>query len=73
MVVWHRFKAAKSDWSCADSSRDRYRLHLGIAGSKLIPLAEPVRMTIEQSDRFPWLEQPDSFFRKVKEGLAAIR
>ena len=40
------------------------RIHLGIAGSKLI--------VIEKAGHFPWLEQPDRVFAAVKKGLAAL-
>ena len=40
------------------------RLHLGIAGSKL--------MVIEEAGHFPWLEQPEAFFAAVRSGLAAL-
>ena len=42
-----------------------HRLHMGIAGSKLI--------LIEKAGHFCWFEQPDQFFSKVKEGLAAVQ
>jgi proline iminopeptidase len=42
-----------------------HRLHLGIAGSKLI--------LIEKAGHFPWFEQPVPFFSKVKQGLAAVQ
>jgi proline iminopeptidase len=42
-----------------------HRLHIGIAGSKLI--------LIEKAGHFPWFEQPDQFFSKVKEGLAVVQ
>jgi proline iminopeptidase len=41
-----------------------HRLHLGIAGSKFV--------LIEKAGHFPWFEQPNQFFSKVKEGLAAL-
>jgi proline iminopeptidase len=42
-----------------------HRLHMGIAGSKLI--------LIEKAGHFSWLEQPDQFFSKVKEGSVAVQ
>lgn len=42
-----------------------HRLHMGIAGSKLI--------VIEKAGHFPWLEQADRFFSKVKQGLAVVQ
>ncbi|MFL9454216.1 alpha/beta fold hydrolase [Tolypothrix bouteillei VB521301_2] len=41
-----------------------HRLHMGIANSKLI--------LIEKAGHFPWLEQSEWFFNKVKEGLVAV-
>ena len=42
-----------------------HRLHLGVADSKFI--------LIEKAGHFSWFEQPDQFFSKVKEGLAAVQ
>jgi proline iminopeptidase len=42
-----------------------HRLHMGIPGSKLI--------LIEKAGHFSWFEQPEQFFSKVKEGLAAVQ
>ncbi|BAY50507.1 prolyl aminopeptidase (plasmid) [Scytonema sp. HK-05] len=42
-----------------------HRLHMAIAGSKLI--------LIEKAGHFSWFEQPNQFFRKVKQGLAAVQ
>lgn len=42
-----------------------HRLHMAIVGSKFI--------LIEKAGHFPWFEQPDQFFSKVKEGLAAVQ
>ncbi|MEP0891639.1 alpha/beta hydrolase [Leptolyngbya sp. NM2-A1] len=42
-----------------------HRLHMEITGSKFI--------LIERAGHFPWYEQPDQFFTKVKEGLAAVQ
>ncbi|MEH2234763.1 MAG: hypothetical protein V7K30_00515 [Nostoc sp.] len=55
--------AGSHDFIC--SPLHAHRLHLGIAGSKLI--------LIEKAGHFPWFEQPDPFFSKVKEGLAAVQ
>ncbi|MCB0172387.1 MAG: alpha/beta hydrolase [Anaerolineae bacterium] len=40
------------------------RLHQGIAGSTLI--------VIEQAGHLPWLEQPETFYRKVKQALPVL-
>jgi proline iminopeptidase len=40
------------------------RLHLGIAGSKL--------MVIEKAGHFPWMEQPEIFYPTVKQALYAL-
>ena len=57
------FVVGSHDFIC--SPLHAHRLHLRIAGSKLI--------LIEKAGHFPWFEQPDQFFSKVKEGLAAVQ
>jgi proline iminopeptidase len=54
---------AGHDFIC--SPLHAHRLHMGIAGSKVI--------LIEKAGHFSWLEQPNSFFSQVKEGLAVVQ
>lgn len=51
-----------SDDRCSPSQAER--IHLGIAGSKLL--------VIEDAGHFPWIEQPDRFFDAVDRGLLSL-
>jgi proline iminopeptidase len=51
-----------SDDRC--SPRQAQRIHLGIAGSKLL--------VVEEAGHFPWLEQPENFFNAVERGLLSL-
>ncbi len=56
---------ATHDFIC--SPLHAHRLHMGIAGSKVILIEKAGHFS------FSWLEQPNSFFSQVKEGLAVVQ
>jgi proline iminopeptidase len=51
-----------NDFVCSSMSAER--IHFGITKSKLI--------VIDKAGHFPWMEQPEQFFTRVKQRLAAL-